>query len=72
METRIEYDTMGEVKVPKEKYWGAQTQRSINNFKIGEPASMPKRNNRRLCLFKKRSKYYKLRIRSFTKKKKWS
>ena len=41
MNYRTEHDTMGEVKVPTEKYWGAQTQRSINNFKIGEPASMP-------------------------------
>lgn len=41
MEYRIEKDTMGEVKVPAEKYWGAQTERSRNNFKIGNPASMP-------------------------------
>ena len=42
MEYRIEKDTMGEVKVPAEKLWGAQTERSRNNFKIGVPASMPK------------------------------
>jgi len=42
MNFRIEKDTMGEVHVPSEKYWGAQTERSRNNFKIGEPASMPK------------------------------
>jgi len=42
MEFRIEKDTMGEVKVPADKYWGAQTERSRNNFKIGKPASMPK------------------------------
>lgn len=42
MEYRIEKDTMGEVQVPVDKLWGAQTQRSIQNFKIGEPASMPK------------------------------
>ena len=36
MEYRIEKDTMGEVQVPAEKYWGAQTQRSLNNFKIGD------------------------------------
>jgi fumarate hydratase class II len=42
MEYRIEHDTMGEVKVPAEKYWGAQTERSRNNFKIGPEASMPK------------------------------
>ncbi|PCJ89912.1 MAG: fumarate hydratase, class II [Flavobacteriales bacterium] len=38
---RVERDTMGEVKVPADKYWGAQTERSRNNFKIGPPASMP-------------------------------
>ncbi len=38
---RIEIDTMGEVKVPFNNYWGAQTQRSRDNFKIGEVASMP-------------------------------
>jgi len=42
MEYRIEHDTMGEVKVPADKYWGAQTERSRNNFKIGPEASMPK------------------------------
>ena len=41
MEYRIEKDTMGEVKVPADKYWGAQTERSRNNFKIGAAASMP-------------------------------
>jgi fumarate hydratase, class II len=35
MNYRIEKDTMGEVQVPADKYWGAQTQRSVNNFKIG-------------------------------------
>ena len=41
MEYRIEKDTIGEVKVPADKYWGPQTERSRNNFKIGAPASMP-------------------------------
>ena len=41
MNYRIEHDTMGEVKVPADKYWGAQTERSRNNFKIGPEASMP-------------------------------
>lgn len=41
MNYRIEKDTMGEVKVPADKYWGAQTERSRNNFKIGPEASMP-------------------------------
>ena len=36
MEYRLEKDTMGEVKVPYDKYWGAQTERSRNNFKIGK------------------------------------
>lgn len=42
MSFRIEKDTMGEVQVPADKYWGAQTERSRNNFKIGPSASMPK------------------------------
>jgi len=41
MSYRIEKDTMGEVKVPLDKYWGAQTERSRNNFKIGQSSSMP-------------------------------
>ena len=41
MEFRIEKDTMGEVKVPVNRYWGAQTERSRNNFKIGPEGSMP-------------------------------
>ena len=41
MSFRTEYDTMGAVQVPADKYWGAQTERSRNNFKIGPAASMP-------------------------------
>ena len=41
MEYRIEKDTMGPVEVPADKLWGAQTERSRNNFKIGPTASMP-------------------------------
>ena len=41
MEYRIEKDTIGEIKVPSDKYWGPQTERSRNNFKIGPAASMP-------------------------------
>lgn len=41
MKYRSEKDTMGEVLVPADKYWGAQTQRSVQNFRIGPPASMP-------------------------------
>ena len=35
MEYRLEHDTMGEVRVPADRYWGAQTQRSFENFRIG-------------------------------------
>lgn len=43
MEFRIEKDTMGEVKVPAHVYWGAQTQRSIDNFRIAQDINkMPK------------------------------
>ncbi|NCF57843.1 MAG: class II fumarate hydratase [Bacteroidetes bacterium] len=41
MTTRIEKDTMGDIAVPAKAYWGAQTERSRNNFKIGPEASMP-------------------------------
>ena len=41
MKTRTEQDTMGSIEVPSEKLWGAQTQRSIQNFPIGPAASMP-------------------------------
>ena len=41
MSYRIEKDTIGNIKVPSECLWGAQTQRSINNFKIGKAGSMP-------------------------------
>jgi fumarate hydratase class II len=42
MNYRIESDSIGEVKVPADKFWGAQTQRSLMYFPIGLPASMPK------------------------------
>ena len=41
MNYRTETDTMGEVQIPADKYWGPQTQRSLTNFRIGPPASMP-------------------------------
>ena len=41
MNFRIETDTMGKIEVPADKYWGAQTQRSLQNFRIGPAASMP-------------------------------
>ncbi|MBN1197922.1 MAG: class II fumarate hydratase [Bacteroidales bacterium] len=53
MNVRIETDTMGQVEVPAEKYWGAQTQRSVGNFKIGDPGSMPKDVIRGMAVLKK-------------------
>ncbi len=53
MKTRIEKDTMGPIEVAMDKYWGAQTQRSLTNFKIGEPGSMPKEMIRGMAILKK-------------------
>ncbi|MCX6284585.1 MAG: class II fumarate hydratase [Bacteroidetes bacterium] len=53
MKTRIETDTMGPIEVSMDKYWGAQTQRSLTNFKIGEPASMPREVIRAMAVLKK-------------------
>lgn len=49
---RIEHDTMGEVKVPADRYWGAQTQRSFQNFKIGK-TKMPKEIINAFAILKK-------------------
>ena len=57
MDYRIEKDTMGEVKVPTCKYWGAQTERSRNNFKIGPEASMPLEVVRGFAYLKKATAY---------------
>lgn len=57
MSYRIEHDTMGEVQVPAEKYWGAQTERSRNNFKIGAEASMPKEIIEAFAYLKKAAAY---------------
>jgi fumarate hydratase, class II len=57
MTYRIEQDTMGEVKVPADKYWGAQTERSRNNFKIGPEASMPKEIIEAFAYLKKAAAY---------------
>ncbi len=57
MSYRIEHDTMGEVQVPADKYWGAQTERSRNNFKIGAPASMPKEIIEAFAYLKKAAAY---------------
>ena len=52
MKTRIEKDTMGTIGVPADKYWGAQTQRSFENFKIGEQ-KMPVEIIRAFAILKK-------------------
>ncbi|WP_432221144.1 class II fumarate hydratase [Flavobacterium sp. TMP13] len=57
MNYRIEKDTMGDVQVPADKYWGAQTQRSRNNFKIGPSASMPKKIIAGFAILKKAAAY---------------
>ena len=57
MKFRIEKDTMGEVQVPADKYWGAQTERSRNNFKIGPSASMPKEIIEGFAYLKKAAAY---------------
>lgn len=57
MEYRIEKDTMGEVKVPVDRLWGAQTERSLENFKIGPEASMPKPIIRAFAVLKKSAAY---------------
>ena len=57
MDYRIEHDTMGEVKVPTDKYWGAQTERSRNNFKIGPEASMPQEVIEGFAYLKKAAAY---------------
>ena len=57
MNFRMEKDTMGEVQVPAEKYWGAQTERSRNNFKIGEEGSMPSEIIEAFAYLKKAAAY---------------
>jgi fumarate hydratase, class II len=61
---RIETDTMGEVKVPAERLWGAQTQRSLENFKIGEDR-MPIELIHALALVKRASAQVNLDLRKF-------
>ncbi|WP_207533675.1 class II fumarate hydratase [Desertivirga arenae] len=57
MTFRIERDTMGDVQVPADKYWGAQTERSRNNFKIGPEASMPQEIIEAFAYLKKAAAY---------------
>ena len=57
MKFRIEKDSLGPVKVPYNSYWGAQTQRSINNFKIGDSGSMPREIIEGFAYLKKAAAY---------------
>lgn len=57
MTYRVEHDTMGAVQVPVDSYWGAQTERSRNNFKIGPEASMPKEIIAAFAYLKKAAAY---------------
>ncbi|HMU06724.1 MAG TPA: class II fumarate hydratase [Kaistella sp.] len=57
MKFRTEHDTMGEVQVPAEKFWGAQTERSRNNFKIGPESSMPEEIIWAFAILKKAAAY---------------
>ncbi|HCN11716.1 MAG TPA: class II fumarate hydratase [Chryseobacterium sp.] len=57
MKFRKEHDTMGEVQVPSEKFWGAQTERSRNNFKIGPESSMPEEIIWAFAILKKAAAY---------------
>ena len=69
MNYRIEKDTMGEVKVPADKIWGAQTERSRNNFKIGVPASMPLEVVHGFAYLKKAAAYANCELGVLTKEK---
>ena len=70
MEYRIERDTMGEVKVPVDKYWGAQTQRSRDNFKIGgEKNQMPLEIIRAFATLKKAAAAANMELGVLTKEK---
>src|SRR5258708_3120942 len=57
MSFRTEHDTMGEEQVPADKYWGAQTERRGNKFKIGPEASMPKEIIAAFAYLKKAAAY---------------
>lgn len=69
MDYRIEKDTMGEIKVPADKYWGAQTERSRNNFKIGPESSMPAEIIEGFAYLKKAAAYTNAELSDFTNEK---
>ncbi len=69
MQFRIESDSMGEVRVPSDKYWGAQTERSRNNFKIGPEGSMPVEIVRAFGILKKCAALANLKLGKLSKEK---
>ncbi|SER41296.1 class II fumarate hydratase [Salipaludibacillus aurantiacus] len=68
MSYRMEKDTLGEVKVPSEKWWGAQTQRSLENFKIGSE-KMPKEVVEAFTILKEATAAANLRLGNIEKEK---
>ena len=62
MKYRIEKDTIGEVKVPENVYWGPQTERSRQNFKIGTSKSMPIEIIYGYAYLKKSARIYKYKL----------
>ena len=67
---REEFDSLGKVLVPEDKLWGAQTQRSIDNFKIGLPASMPIEIIKAYAVLKKSAAYANCELSSLSEEKK--
>ncbi len=67
---REEFDSLGKVLVPEDKLWGAQTQRSIENFKIGYPASMPIEIIKAYAILKKAAAHANHKLSSLSKEKK--
>ena len=67
---REEFDSLGKVLVPEDKLWGAQTQRSIENFKIGSSASMPIEIIKAYAVLKKAAAYANCELSSLSEEKK--
>ena len=67
---REEFDSLGKVLVPEDKFWGAQTQRSIENFKIGDSGSMPIEIIRAYAILKKAAAYANHELSNLSKEKK--
>jgi len=67
---REEFDSLGKVLVPEDKLWGAQTQRSIDNFKIGPISSMPIAIIQAYSILKKAAAHANYELASLSKEKK--